>query len=120
MAKADFTGLNNVRGTISKQKVKLPSGEIVTRRMVAQVTPNGHQRVYLREERQRATPVTDKEIAQRNRFAQASAFFYNLSQDEIMMWWDIFNQDHYKFRGKKYATLRGYIIARHMAGFIDC
>lgn len=120
MAKVNFYGLHNVRGTISKQIVRLPSGEIVTRRMVAQVTPNGNQRVYLREERQRSTPVTEKEKAQRNRFAQATSFFYSLSEDEKMKWWDVFKLNHYKFRGKKYATLRGYIVARHMAGCIDC
>ena len=119
MAKANFYGLSNVRGTISKQKVRLPSGEIVTRRMVARLDANGRQRIYFQDQRERSTPVTEKEKAQRTRFADAAAFFAALTNDEKMKWWDVFKRNHYKFRDKKYATLRGYIVARHMANDVN-
>ncbi|MBO5619105.1 MAG: hypothetical protein J5902_03880 [Paludibacteraceae bacterium] len=119
MAKANFYGLQNVRGTISKKTVKLPSGEIVTRRMVARLDANGQQRIYFQDQRERSTPVTDKEKAQRTRFADAAAFFAALTPDERIMWGDVFRRNLYKFRDKKYATLRGYIVARHMANDVN-
>ena len=71
MANCEFLGLAKVRGTLSKSTIRTKQGTI-TRRFVACVR-NGKQRVYLREDTPRSTPVTEREGAARQLFKERAA-----------------------------------------------
>ena len=60
-------GIANVSGTLSKRTFVTSKGT-VTRRVVACVR-NGKQRIYIREDKPRRTPITEGEIAARSSFA---------------------------------------------------
>ena len=60
----------------------------------------------------RTSKLSEKETAARNRFAQASEVFKNMTQDEKMKYAKEMKAAKFKFNGKEYHTLRGYIIAR--------
>lgn len=60
----------------------------------------------------RKSKPTEKETVARNRFAKAYEVFNNMTQDEKMKYHNEWKAAKYKFNGKEYATLRGYIIAR--------
>ena len=60
-------GIANVSGTLSKRTIVTARGT-VTRRVVACVR-NGKQRIYIREDKPRRTPITEGEIAARSSFA---------------------------------------------------
>ena len=73
-------------------------------------------RVYLMRQKERSTPLTANEIAARKRFTEAATYFRNLSDEQKMAYYRAWKSANYCFNGKKYATLRGYIIARFYAG----
>ena len=73
-------------------------------------------RVYLMRQRERSTPLSENEIAARKRFSEAATYFKNLSEEQRMAYYKPWNSANYCYNGKKYATLRGYIIARFYAG----
>ena len=60
----------------------------------------------------RKSRVSEKEQAARSQFALISEKIKNLSEEKWMIYRDEYVADKYKFNGKKYATLRGYIVAR--------
>ena len=60
----------------------------------------------------RRTKVSKKEQASRTRFATISEAIKNLSEEKRMSYRKQWVAGKYKFNGKKYATLRGYIMAR--------
>ncbi len=61
---------------------------------------------------QRSTPLSDKEIEARKRFAQFSEIFKHMSEETKLQYAREMKAARYKFNGKKYSTLRGYIMAR--------
>ena len=63
----------------------------------------------------RTAKLSDNEKLARSRFAKASEVFKNMTQDEKMRYNKEWKTAKYKFNGKKYNTLRGYIIARLFA-----
>ena len=63
----------------------------------------------------RKSKTTKKETVARERFAKASRIFKNMPPDEKMKYHKEWKAAKYKFNGKEYATLRGYIIARLFA-----
>ena len=65
---------------------------------------------------ERKKPLSDNEIAARNRFTQAAEYYVNLSDQQRKQYCKEFSRDKYTFNGKKYSTLRGYVIARFYAG----
>jgi hypothetical protein len=60
----------------------------------------------------RKAKVTEKEQASRSRFALIAERIKNLSDEERMNYHEQWRAAKYMFNGKKYATLRGYIMAR--------
>ena len=60
----------------------------------------------------RKSKPTKKETVARERFAKASRIVNNMSQDEKMRYNKEWKAARFKLNGKKYNTLRGYIIAR--------
>ena len=118
MANCEFAGgIKNVRGTVSK-KTYFIDGKKVTNRVVAMVH-NGKQHFYIRTDRQRSTPITEKEIAARAKFREATVYGNNLSDEQMQTFHDEWKRSKYMFNGKKYGTLRGYVIARFFARAIQ-
>lgn len=99
----NFNGL--VRGTISKKG---------NTRLVAKVI-NGEQRLYAMEIKPRATLPSRKELAQRQRFADANQFLRNMTPELKKQYVEQWRKHRLNFLGKKYNTFRGYVIARYLA-----
>ena len=112
MANCDFAGgVQNVRGTISKSTRINHDGVRVTNRVVAMVR-NGKQRVYIRQDRVRTTPPSDNEIQSRARFSRINQTYAALTDEQKQKYAKEWKRANFKFNGKKYNTLRGYIVAR--------
>ena len=60
----------------------------------------------------RTSKPTEKEVAARARFATFSEIVNNMPHEEKMKYAKEMKAAKFKFNGKEYATLRGYIIAR--------
>ena len=65
----------------------------------------------------RRTKPSESELATRARFTQVSRIIKNMPEDQKMAYRKQWVKDKYKFRGKKYSTLNGYIRARIYAEF---
>ena len=112
MASCEFAGgIKNVRGTISRHIVKKGEQTYVTS-VVAKVTSSGKQRIYIQQKPVRTTPVREKELKARALFAEIIGRVKNLPDEQVQAFNDQWRKDRMKFNGKKYATLRGYIVAR--------
>ena len=63
----------------------------------------------------RRTAVTEDEKQRRVNFALASAYASRVLADksshEFRVWYDLFKENNGKYKGKKYKTLRGFIMA---------
>ena len=61
---------------------------------------------------ERKSPLSKKEIAARERFKKFSDCIANMSDEQKRKYHKEWKAAKYKFNGKEYATLRGYIMAR--------
>ena len=114
MATCEFAGgVKNVRGTICRT-VYYVDGVKHTKSVVAKVTRSGKQKLYIRDsgESQRSTPVTAGEIERREKFAEVCRTFANLSEDQKKAYALAMKKTKGKYNGKKYVSVRGYVIAR--------
>lgn len=68
---------------------------------------------------ERTTMPKKEELARRARFAAITARVSQMSDEEKHQYAVEMKRDKYKFNGKKYCTLRGYIIARLYAEYKD-
>ena len=75
-------------------------------------------RVYLTKKQPRTKPLSENEIACRVRFAAAGAYVASLSDEQRKQYKEEWMRSDYLFNGKRYATLKGYIMARFYAGAI--
>ena len=100
-------GVRIVYKTFTKPSIKRPSGKPETR---AYFVPESSY--------QRRTPISQKEIANRSKFRDASMYWLNLSDKLKKSYYDEWKRSKYMFNGKQYKTLRGYVIARYFAGAI--
>ena len=73
-------------------------------------------RVYVMRQKERSTPLSENEKAARKRFTEAATYFRNLTDEQKMAYYKPWKSANYCFNGKKYVTLRGYVIARFYAG----
>ena len=111
MANCKFpAGIEHVSGTLAKRKISTADGTI-TQRVFACVR-NGKQRIYFREDKPRTTSLSEKEKQARQRLAQAARYYKNLSTEQRAQYAELFINTGGIFNGKKYSTLRGFIIAR--------
>ena len=118
MANCEFAGgIKNVRGTLNKVTY-FSNGKKVTRSVVASVR-GGKQRLYLRTYRERSTPISEKEKLIRTRFSAATIYWNSLFDEQKQRFQDEYKRSKCMFNGKKYKTLRGYVIARFFAGAIE-
>ena len=69
-------------------------------------------RVYFMRKQERQIPLSDKEKANRTRFTAISDAIRQLSEEQRLQYAREWKAAGYKFNGKKYNTLRGYIMAR--------
>ena len=83
--------------------------------------PNGKKetRVYILPRKEngkygykRKAAYSENEIATRARFAQIAGMIKALSEEQKAQYQKEWKAANYKFNGKKYNTLRGYVIAR--------
>ena len=114
MAQCEFAGgIKNVRGTLTKN-VHYFKGEKMITRVVASVR-GGKQRLYLRKYTERQAPLSQKEMAARNRFREMALRLNALTDEQKQQYQNEWKRDRYKFNAKTYKTLRGYIMARMYA-----
>jgi len=76
---------------------------------------NGQTRVYSSDRSPRKTKVTKKETQQREFFARACADWKVMPQIIRNHWQSEYRFNDRIYNGKKYATLRGYFLAKKMA-----
>ena len=69
-------------------------------------------RVYLMQRKERSSSLSENEIRCRERFAQATQYFMNLTPEQKEAYAKEWQKSGYQFKGKKYATLRGFIVAK--------
>ena len=69
-------------------------------------------RVYSSKRRERTTKLSKNELASRAKFRQVAERLNSLSNEEREQYAKEWTQNNYFFNGKKYATLRGYIMTR--------
>lgn len=113
MANVDFPDyMKGVSGTLNT--ITLRDG--TKRKVIVTCSKSGKQRMYLRDYKPRTSKVSEKEQKQRNKFAEASQFYHNLSDEQKNAYQLQWRKNRYKFNGKKYATLRGYIVALFLMG----
>ena len=97
-------------GNVLYKTYKRPDGKTETRAYLLPHKQNGSFGY------ERKTPLSSNELAARGRFAQAAAYLNNLSDEQKHRYCVEFSRNKYTFNGKKYSTVRGYIIARFYAG----
>ncbi len=72
-------------------------------------------RVYVMPRHERSTKLSQNELAARQRFADASYYWKDLNEEQKAAYYKEFRIENYTYRGKKYSTLKGYVIARFYA-----
>ena len=103
-------GIASMSGTLCKAK---DGSRIVFATRKAATTNQNKVRAYFRtaDSYKRRTPPSENELKTRGLFANANARMKAMSQDEIEKYRKQWVAANYAWRGKKYATLRGFILA---------
>ena len=107
-------GIESISGTMKGQNGKNLTFRTYNR-LQADGTYKKETRVYLQPKIQRSTPLSENEIEQRKRFSEAATYYKNLSEEQRMAYYKPWKSANYCYNGKKYNTLRGYVIARFIA-----
>ena len=103
-------GIQSISGTANK-KSRI---RVVFQTRKSPTTNPNKVRMYLRtaESYERKSTLSEKEIAARERFKKCSNSFANMAEEQKRKYHKEWKAAKYKFNGKQYATLRGYIMAR--------
>jgi len=109
-------GIKSISGAIKQSDGSKLVFKTFTRPSVNRKKGETETRAYLIPKRERATPPSMRELAVRQRFVNASLYFQTLTNFQREMYAKAWKRDKYMFNGKKYATLRGYIVAHYCAG----
>ena len=64
---------------------------------------------------ERTNKPSDAEIDNRILFAKSAEYYKSLTPEQLQDYRDQFAADKFKFNGKRYNTLRGYIVAKFFA-----
>lgn len=102
-------GIASISGTISRSENHQLIAKTYNKTDGTQET-----RFYMMPKQQRTTPLSDKEKAQRARFAQAAEALKNLTPEQFKQYATEGKNTHFRFNGKQYSSPRGYILARLM------
>ena len=108
----DIKSISGRVGNVLYKTYKRPNGKTETRAYLLPRKQNGSFGY------ERKTPLSSNELAARGRFTQAAAYVNSLSDEQKHRYCVEFSRNKYTFNGKKYSTVRGYIIARFYAGEI--
>jgi hypothetical protein len=112
MADCKFLSGNALVSGTLKREVFYVDGVKHIKRLEARVTKSGKQKIYIRlDVPSKRKPSSNMTMA-RSRFTMASRIFKNMPHEEKMKYHKEWKAAKYKFNGKEYATLRGYVIAR--------
>ena len=71
---------------------------------------NGKQ-IVMHMPRKRSTAPRAEELARQRRFAEVQVVYNTLTPEEMEQYRAAWKASGYKYKGKKYCTLRGYIFA---------
>lgn len=113
MANVEFPDyMKGVSGTL--RTINLKDG--TKRKIIVTCSKNGKQRLYFRDYAPRTTKVSEKEMKQRNIFADAAKFLRDLTDEQKKAYQKEWKKNKYCLNGKKYVTLRGYIVASFIKG----
>ena len=116
MASCEFPkAFGKVRGTLSEARKQDIKGRWYTEKLVAYVTPSGKQKIRIQKYYDRPGTISDKELGLRKRFSDAARFYSALTEADKERYYRLWRKDNLKYNGKKYATLRGYVVARFYA-----
>ena len=115
MADCKFLGGNALVSGTLKREVFYVDGVKHIKRLEARVTKSGKQKIYIRYDVPSCRKPSSNMTMAMSRFTMASRIFKNMPPDEKMKFHKEWKAAKYKFNGKEYATLRGYIIARLFA-----
>ena len=111
MANVEFPDyMKGVSGTL--RTITLANG--TKRKVIVTCSKSGKQRMYFRDYKPRTTKVSEKEQKQRDLFAGAASFYRDLSEEQLKFYQQQWKKNKYCLNGKKYATLRGYIVASYI------
>ena len=102
----EIKSLSGKSGGVIFRTYKRPNGETETRAYLLRKKKNGAFGY------ERRTKPSDDELKRRHKFANATGAAAKMSdkqKDDYAKQW---KKANYRFNGKKYNTLRGYIIAR--------
>ena len=103
MAKVDLmAGIQSISGT---------AGNFVFRTF-RRLDGKTETRMYPYEKHKRTTKLSKNELAARAKFRLVAERLNSLSNEEREQYAKEWTQNKYFFNGKKYATLRGYIMTR--------
>jgi hypothetical protein len=85
-------------------------------------TTKTETRLYMMDRKERKTPLSENEMKARLRFKQATDYYNTLEEWQRAEYHHQWRADKYIYNGKKYGTLRGYIIARFYNGdlIVNC
>ena len=109
-------GIKAISGSVKQRNGSLLVFRTFTKPAVGRKPGETETRAYFMPKRERRTLPSEKELAARQRFAKATLYFQTLSNGQREMYAKAWKKNKYMFNGKKYATLRGYIVAHYYAG----
>ena len=102
----NFESISGKSGGVLYKTYKRPGGKTETRAYILPRLGNGKYGY------KRKAALTQGEIAARDKFKQISARVKDIPMDEKLAYHAQWKKANYKFNGKKYGSLRGYIMAR--------
>ena len=102
-----FKNVSGRSGDLLFKTFKRPDGSKQTR---VYMLPRNYKTGKVGYERK--APLSEKEIGARNKFTIVSRQIMNLTDEQRQQYSNEWRAAKYKFNGKKYNTLRGYIMAR--------
>ena len=75
---------------------------------------NTETRMYIMPPQKRKSPVSEKELKHRARFAQAADLVARMPEDEKKRLSEEWRKNKYKYNGKEYKSFRGFLLAKAM------
>ena len=110
-----MAGLESISGSLKQKNGKRVVFKTFRKPSVNREGGKPETRMYLMERYERRTPPSEKEQAAKARFAEISERVNALSEAEKRQYAQEMHDAKMEFKGKKYSSLRGYIMARMYA-----
>jgi len=107
-------GIENISGTMKGKDGKNLTFRTYTR-LQADGTYKKETRVYMFTKHERTKPFSESEQRQHELFARFAEYWKSMPEETKKTYHENWKRAEYHYNGKKYATLRGYVMARFMA-----